>query len=171
VDFVPLNDMSAFLTSNPLAGLQPGGTLFVQTPKKSHEEVWADVPPRAKELIRQNQIRVLALDAARIAREVAPVADLAVRMQGIVLLGIFLKVTPFAADAGLSDDEVLEGVEKALHKYFGRRGEAVVQANLKAVQRGFEEVFELSPDVIALDLDKLGLKSQAELLTPSFPGS
>lgn len=147
VDFVPLNDANALLYANPLKGLQPGGTLFIQTPKSTAQEVWANVPPKMKQGIRDKNIRVMALNAAKIAREEAPVPDLEVRMQGVVLLGIFLKATPFAADAGLSDDEVMEGVEKAVRKYFGKRGEAVVQANLRAIQRGYNEVFVISDDV------------------------
>jgi len=152
VEFVPMNDVNAFLTSNPLAGIQEGGTIFVQTSKTTPEAVWASIPPKAKQIIREKKIRVLAADAAKIAREEAPVADLEVRMQGIVLLGIFLRATPFAQEAGLSDEEVLARSEKALRKYFGKRGEAVVQANMRAVRRGYNEVFEIPPEVIAQDL-------------------
>ena len=74
-------------------------------------------------------------------------------MQGIVLLGIFLKATPFAGQQGLSRDDVIEGAEKSLRKYFGHRGEQVVQDNLTCVRRGFDEVFEVPPDVIAQDLE------------------
>ncbi len=168
VDFVPLNDVSAFLTSHPLAGLQPGGSLFIQSPKEKPEDIWADVPPGAKEVIREKGFRVLALDAAHIAREVAPTVDLAVRMQGIVLLGIFLKVTPFSEQAGMSDDEVMAGVEKALHKYFGKRGEAVVQANLEAVKRGHDEVIELPAEVIALQVNSPKFNGASDLITPVF---
>lgn len=93
----------------------------------------------------------MALDSAKIAREEAPSADLEVRMQGIVLLGIFLKVTPFADEVGLSQDELMVGVEKAVRKYFGKRGEAVVQANLTAIKRGYDEVFEVSRDCMKSD--------------------
>ncbi|NJN81129.1 MAG: pyruvate ferredoxin oxidoreductase [Caldilineaceae bacterium] len=153
VEFVPLNDMNAFVTSAPLKGLQEGGTVFVQTPKTTPEEVWANIPPKAKQVIREKKLRIVAADGAKIAREEAPVADLEVRMQGIVLLGIFLKVTPFAADAGIEDSEVLERSEKALRKYFGKRGEKVVQANLRCVQRGYDEAFEVPAEVIAQDLN------------------
>ena len=122
VDFVPLNDVNAFLYGNPLKGLQPGGAVFIQTPKTAPEEVWANVPPQAKAKIRENNIRVMALDAAKIAREESPSADLEVRMQGIVLLGIFLKATPFDEETGLTDDEVMAGVEKAVRKYFWQTG-------------------------------------------------
>ncbi len=171
VDFVPLNDISAFLTSNPLQGLQPGGRIFIQTPKETPEEVWANVPPTAKEQIRRDQIRVMALDAVSIARDLAPTADLRVRMQGIVLLGIFLKVVPYGEEAGLSYDEIMEGVEKALRKYFGKRGEKVVQANLQAVQRGYEGIYEVPAEVIAQDLNNpvFDPNAKIELFMPSFP--
>ncbi len=153
VEFVPMNDINAFFTSNPLAGLQTGGTLFVQTNKSTPEQVWANVPPKAKDLIREKKLRVVAADGAKISREEAPVADLEVRMQGIVLLGIFLQVTPFARDANLSDEDVMERSEQALRKYFGKRGEAVVQANMRCVRRGYEESFEIPPEIIAQDIN------------------
>ena len=153
VEFVPMNDINAFFSSSPLAGLTQGGTLFVQTPKSTPEEVWSIIPPKAKKTIREKQLRVVVADGAKIAKEEAPVADLEVRMQGIVLLGIFLKVTPFAKDAGIEDAEVLARSEKALRKYFGKRGEKVVQANLRCVQRGYDECFEIPPSVIAQEIN------------------
>ena len=164
VDFVPLNDVNAFLYGNPLKGLQPGGTVFIQTPKTTPEDVWANVPPHAKAEIREKNIHVLALDAARIAREEAPTPDLEVRMQGIVLLGIFLKATPFADEAGLSEEAVMAGVEKAVRKYFGKRGEAVVQANLRAIDRGYHEVFELPEACLASDITNPSLDPKADLV-------
>ncbi|MFV1980551.1 MAG: 2-oxoacid:acceptor oxidoreductase family protein, partial [Rhodothermia bacterium] len=163
VEFVPLNDVKAFLYGNPLKGLQAGGTLFIQTPKHTPEEVWAQVPKGAKRKIRDLGIRVMALDAARIAREEAPSPDLEIRMQGIVLLGIFLKATPFDEDAGLSYEQVMEGVEKAVRKYFGKRGEAVVQANLTSIKRGYNEVFDLPADCLASDMTSPVLDPQATI--------
>ena len=59
----------------------------------------------------------------KIAREVASGADLQMRMQGIVLLGAFLQLTPYARESEMSDEQVYAGVEKALRKYFGKRGD------------------------------------------------
>ncbi len=64
VEFVPVNDANAFLYGNPLKGLQPGGTVFINTPKTTPEDVWLNVPPKAKKIIRENNNRVMALDAA-----------------------------------------------------------------------------------------------------------
>jgi pyruvate-ferredoxin/flavodoxin oxidoreductase len=69
-------------------------------------------------------------------------------MQGIVLLGSFLRVAPFVAERGLNDAAVYQGVEKSLRKFFGKRGENVVQENLTAVRRGRNEAFEVPLEVM-----------------------
>jgi pyruvate-ferredoxin/flavodoxin oxidoreductase len=148
VDFVPLNDINAFNLGNPLAGLVPNGMIFIQSDKTDTSEIWAGIPHYAKKIIRQKNLRVYVLDTVGIARDVATTADLIQRMQGIVLLGIFLRVTPFRGSAGLSDEQIFAGVEKSLRKYFGKRGEQVVKDNLTAVKRGFSEVFEIPREVM-----------------------
>jgi pyruvate-ferredoxin/flavodoxin oxidoreductase len=64
-----------------------------------------------------------------------------------VLVGIFIKVTPFAERSGMSEDDILHGVEKYIRKYFGKRGEKVVQENLECVKHGLKEVQEISQDI------------------------
>ncbi len=149
VDFIPLNDINAFYTGNPLVGLADRGTLFVQIPYEDPAEVWSRIPDYAKKILRKKNARVLSLNAAKIAREVATDPSLEVRMQGIVLLGIFLKTTPFVEESGVSEEQLMASVEKSLRKYFGRRGEQTVQDNLTCVRRGFAEVFEISAEVMA----------------------
>jgi pyruvate-ferredoxin/flavodoxin oxidoreductase len=148
VEFVPMNDVNAFNLGNPLAGLSQNGMIFIQSDKTDPAEIWVRIPHYAKKIIRNKSIRVLVLDTVRIAREVATSADLIQRMQGIVLLGIFLRATPFREAAGTSDEELFAGVEKSLRKYFGKRGERVVQDNLTAVKRGYNEVFEIPREVM-----------------------
>ena len=40
----------------------------------------------------------------------------------------------------MTDEQVYAGVEKALRKYFGKRGDQVVQDNLTCVKRGYNEM-------------------------------
>lgn len=148
VEFVPLNDVNAFNLGNPLMGLQPGGTVFLQSRHEDPQKVWDNIPEYARRIIRRKGIRVLYLDAAAIAREVASEPDLQVRMQGIVLLGVFLRATPFLQARHLSEEELMAGVEKSLRKYFGKRGEQVIQDNLTAVRRGYTEVREIPRAII-----------------------
>jgi pyruvate-ferredoxin/flavodoxin oxidoreductase len=65
-------------------------------------------------------------------------------MQGIVLLGVFLKVSPFARERKLDKAGLMVSVEKVVRKYFGKRGDRVVQDNLDCIERGFEDVQEMS---------------------------
>jgi len=148
VDFVPLNNVNAFNLGNPLAGLVPGGTVFIQHQSRDPGLVWKSIPAPAQDYIRRNHIRLLALDAVKVAQEVASHPQLVQRMQGIVLLGIFLRVAPFVAARGLNDAEVYAAVEKSLRKFFGKRGEKVVQENLTAAQRGRDEAIEIPPEVM-----------------------
>ena len=110
----------------------PGGVVFMQSPDADPVEVWERIPAGAPGDPREEGASV-CLDMVKIAREVASRADLQMRMQGIVLLGAFLKLTPFTAEQRMTDEQVYAGVEKALRKYFGKRGDRVVQDNLKAV--------------------------------------
>jgi pyruvate-ferredoxin/flavodoxin oxidoreductase len=148
VEFVALNDVNAFNLENPLTGLAPNGMVFVQSHRTQPAEIWNSIPAWARKAMQEKSARLFALDTVGIAREVSSRADLQQRMQGIVLLGIFLRVTPFQSELGLSEHAIFEGVEKSLRKYFGKRGERVVADNLLAVQRGYHEVIEVPRDIM-----------------------
>jgi pyruvate-ferredoxin/flavodoxin oxidoreductase len=148
VEFVALNDVNAFNLENPLMGLSEAGMVFVQSPQAEPAEIWDSVPAWARKVMCEKRARLFALDTVQIAREVSSRADLQQRMQGIVLLGIFLKITPFQAELALSDEDLFRGVEKSLRKYFGKRGDRVVQDNLLAVRRGYQEIIEVPQSIM-----------------------
>ncbi len=148
VDLVVLNDTTALFSGNPLIGLVEGGAIVMQSSHADPYEVWQRIPAHYKHAIREKNLRVYYADMVHIAREVASVADLQMRMQGIVLLGAFLKLTPYGRTSSMSDAEVYNGVEKALRKYFGKRGDRVVQDNLKCVKRGYEELREVPREIM-----------------------
>lgn len=149
VDFVPLNDVNAFRIGDPLAGLRPGGIVFIQSSATDPAAIWAGIPAGARAIIQERGLRVLALDTARIARETTSRPDLVQRMQGVVLLGVFLRSAPFVARRSLTREHLFEAVERSLRRVFGKRGEQVVQENLRAVRRGYDEVIEVEVAVHA----------------------
>ena len=102
----------------------------------------------ASQFLCEKKIRVFYTDMVKIAREMASEADLQMRMQGIVLLGGFLKLTPYGRNSGMTDDQVYAGVEKALRKYFGKRGDRVVQDNMTCIKRGYQETQEVPQELI-----------------------
>ena len=139
VDFVAVNDRNAFNHSKPLAGLREGGAVFLQSQLPPRETL-ETIAPWARQEMRQKRARLFVLDSLKVARECAPRPDLANRMQGIVLLGVFLRVAPFKTESDL-----WAGVEKSLRKYFGKRGDDVVRTNLLAARRGHDEAAEVTP--------------------------
>ncbi len=148
VEFVPLSALASFNLGNPLDGIAKGGTVFVQTGRKEPGEVWQMVPLHAQRQIRDLDLHLLYADAAGIAAEVATREELRVRMQGIVLLGVFLRAAPFVAERRMSRDALMDGVRKSLTRYFGKAGERVVEENLICVQRGYDEVQEVPRSLI-----------------------
>jgi pyruvate-ferredoxin/flavodoxin oxidoreductase len=149
VEFIPLNDVNAFNLGNPLEGIAHEGSVFIQSPETDPQKVWAHIPAYGQKIIRNKRLKVHYLDTVKIAKEIATDPDLQQRMQGVCLVGIFIKVTPFAARAGMGDDQVLASVEKYIRKYFGKRGEHVVQENLKCVREGLKNVMSIPWDIIA----------------------
>jgi pyruvate-ferredoxin/flavodoxin oxidoreductase len=149
VEFVPLMDPTTWAMGNPLVGLQEGGMLFQHTPVEDPKALWESLPIWAKYVIRKENIKLFGVDTIRIAREACTHDEsLIQRFQGIVLLGVFLKLTPFKDEAGLSDDELFDAVRKPIKKYFGRKGDRVVEDNLNAVIRGYKQVFEVSREIM-----------------------
>lgn len=148
VDFVPLNSPGAFHLGNPLEGICEGGTVFVQSVETDPSRVWEQVPAYARRIIRESRLELLFLDAAGIAAEVASRPDLRIRMQGIVLLGLFLRAMPFAQQRAMDREQLLAAVEKSIRRYFGKGGEQVVQENLTCVQRGYDEARSVPQEVM-----------------------
>jgi len=151
VDLVVLNDTNALFSGNPLKGMVDDGAIFMQSHFTNPADVWQRIPAHHKKTIREKNLRVYFVDMVKIAREVASVPDLEMRMQGIVLLGAFLKLTPYAQQLSMSDEQVYAGVEDALRKYFGKRGEQVVQDNLTCVKRGYSEMQEIPREIMQAD--------------------
>jgi pyruvate-ferredoxin/flavodoxin oxidoreductase len=144
VDFVPLHDVAAFALGDPLHGLVDGGTVFVQSSLTDPAAIWQSIPAAARADIVARRIHVTALDTGSIARARAPRPDLVLRMQGIALIGVFLRVTRFAEDAGLDRTAMLAAVGSRLRRFYGKRGDAVIAANLDVVATAFDAVIDVS---------------------------
>jgi pyruvate-ferredoxin/flavodoxin oxidoreductase len=149
VEFVPVHDVSAFAFARPLDGLVDGGTVFLNSSLPTAEAVWASLPVVARSEIMARGIRVVALDTAELARRHAPRADLVIRMQGIALVGVFLRVAPFAERLGIEPETMFESLRGVLKHYFGKRGGAVVEANLGLIRDAWGSLLDVTAAVAA----------------------
>jgi pyruvate-ferredoxin/flavodoxin oxidoreductase len=150
IDFVALHDVAAFRQGSPLRGLIDGGTVFVASPASGPEAVWSSIPVEARTEILARDLRLATLDTAALARARAPRPDLVVRMQGVALLGVFLRLTPFAGRAGLGREELMAAVRPQLERFFGKRGGRVVEANLDLVAAAYDGVVDVTAAVTAI---------------------
>ncbi|MFL5672749.1 MAG: 2-oxoacid:acceptor oxidoreductase family protein, partial [Chloroflexota bacterium] len=155
VDFVPLHDVSAFALGNPLAGLVDGGTIFIQSPSTDPETIWHSIPAPVRAEIIARRIRVTALDTVSLAAANAPTVDLMIRMQGVALVGVFLRVSPFAARAGLDRDALVTAVRDRLGRFFGKRGGAVIDANLAVIQAAYDGLIDVTASLDAPPVESL----------------
>ena len=150
VEFVALHDVAAFRQGGVLAGLSDGGTIFVQSPLADPAAIWASIPEASRTEILARGIRVAALDTASMARRRAPRPDLVVRMQGIALVGAFLRLTPFAERAEMDRESLLDALRPELARFFGKRGSAIVDANLALVAEAYDAVIDVTAAVTAV---------------------
>ncbi|MCI0581911.1 MAG: 2-oxoacid:acceptor oxidoreductase family protein [Chloroflexi bacterium] len=172
VEFVPLHDVSAFGLGDPLAGLADGGDVFIQSPLADPEAIWASIPAASRAEILARRIRVTALDTAELARRHAPRPDLQVRMQGVALVGVFLRVSPFAARAGMDRTTLLAAVRERLGRFFGKRGGSVVDANLEVIAEAWDGLIDVTAAIRAEGAGtsgNAGSLESAPSLTPAEP--
>ncbi|HEY7523020.1 MAG TPA: 2-oxoacid:acceptor oxidoreductase family protein [Candidatus Limnocylindrales bacterium] len=147
VDFVPLHGVAAFEQGAPLHGLVDGGTVFVSSPLGDPAEIWTSIPMAARTEILARRIRVTALDTAGLARTHAPRPDLVVRMQGVALVGVFLRIAPLADRAGLDRPGLMAAVHRQLWRFYGKRGGRVVSANQAVIEAAYDGVIDVTAAV------------------------
>ncbi len=142
VDVVLCCDPKAFTHTNPLAGLNKGGCLVWES-SDDPATAWQRIPPKHRQFVRDNHIRVFLLPGFAIAREATPRSDLQLRMQGNAFLGAFFAVSPFLNEFNLTRGQFEEVVRKQYVKKFGRFGDAVVASNMKVMAEGFSRLVEI----------------------------
>ena len=110
----------------------PGATLLLDCALPP-EEVWDALPRPVQEKIVAKHVKVYAINAARIARDVG----LAGRTNTI------LQTCFFAISGVLPRDEAIARIKTAIVKTYGRRGQEVVDKNQAGVDRALEGLHEI----------------------------
>src|SRR5207247_8286072 len=135
-------DPKAFTHSDPLDGMQEGGSLVWESDEEG-EKAWERLPLWARQQIIEKKIRVYTLPGFQIARKATDRGDLQLRMQGNAFLGAFFAVSPLLQEFRISQEQFHDVVEKQYVKKFGRLGEGVVKSNMEVMTQGFELVREI----------------------------
>jgi pyruvate-ferredoxin/flavodoxin oxidoreductase len=115
-----------------LSALVPGGTFLVNSPFGA-DEVWDQLPRVVQEQLVAKKAKLYVIDAYSVARD----TGMGSRMNTI------LQVCFFAISKVLPRDEAVEAIRKSIRDTYGRKGEEIVQKNMKAVDETLAHLFEV----------------------------
>jgi pyruvate-ferredoxin/flavodoxin oxidoreductase len=104
-------DPKAFTHSNPLDGMQEGGSLVWES-DEAGEQAWERLPLWARQQIIEKKIRVYTLPGFEIARKATDRGDLQLRMQGNAFLGAFFAVSPLLKEFGITQEQFRDVVRR-----------------------------------------------------------
>ncbi len=123
-DFISCHHESLLWRIDVLAAAVPGATLLLNHPRPP-DRVFDSLPREVQERILELGLRVFAVDADRVAREVGLGGHVNTVMQPCF----------FALAGVLPREQALDAIRDAIRGSYGRRGPVVVQRNLAAVDR------------------------------------
>ncbi|MFN7209583.1 MAG: pyruvate:ferredoxin (flavodoxin) oxidoreductase [Aggregatilineales bacterium] len=122
-----------------------GGTFLLNTPY-GPDEVWDRLPRRVQEQIIAKRLKFYVIDAYKVAAENG--------MKGRI--NTVMQVCFFAIAGVLPREEAIAQIKHAIEKTYGKKGEEIVQMNLRAVDGTLERLYEVRvPERITSDLELL----------------
>ena len=110
----------------------PGGTFLLNTPY-GPEEIWSRLPVAMQKEIIQKKVKLYVIDA----NQVAQACGMANRINTV------MQVSFFAISGVLPRERALEAIRQSIRKTYGKKGDEIVQMNLKAVDITLEHLFEV----------------------------
>ncbi len=116
-----------------LRPLVTGGTFLLNTPR-SKEEIWASLPTPTQEVLLAKKAKFYVIDATKVARD----SGMGGRINTI------MQVCFFALSGVLPKDEAIDAIKYSIKKTYGKKGDEVVQMNLKAVDNTLAHLHEVS---------------------------
>ncbi|PZD71128.1 Pyruvate-flavodoxin oxidoreductase [Acaryochloris thomasi RCC1774] len=140
-----------------LKAAQPGATLLLNSPYPS-VEVWEHLPAPVQQQIQQKHLKLFSINANQVAR--------AAGMGGRI--NTVMQVCFFALSGILQREDAIANIKQVIRKTYGKKGEEIVQMNLKAVDATLEQLFEVpigEPSSIA---ETNGRKSTIPDTAPQF---
>jgi pyruvate-ferredoxin/flavodoxin oxidoreductase len=116
-----------------LSALVPGGVFLLNSPFNK-DEVWDQLPREVQTQLIAKKARFFIIDAYQVARD----TGMGSRMNTI------LQTCFFAISKVLPRDEAIEAIRESIRYTYGRKGDEIVQQNLRAVDETLAHMFEVS---------------------------
>ncbi|HEY0601988.1 MAG TPA: pyruvate:ferredoxin (flavodoxin) oxidoreductase [Herpetosiphonaceae bacterium] len=116
-----------------LKELLPGGTFLLNSPY-GPREVWEHLPREVQQAIVERDLRLFVIDAAGVARQQ--------RLGGRI--NRIMQTCFFAIGSGMPREQAIARIKASIEKTYSKRGAAVVQQNLEAVDQALAHLHEVS---------------------------
>jgi pyruvate-ferredoxin/flavodoxin oxidoreductase len=117
---------------NVLEHAQPGATFLLNSPY-GPDEVWEKLPRSLQQEIVSKKLKFYAIDAYKVAVE----AGMGSRINTV------MQTCFFAISNVLPREQAINAIKAAIHKTYGKRGQAVVEKNYAAVDRALARLLEV----------------------------
>jgi pyruvate-ferredoxin/flavodoxin oxidoreductase len=113
-----------------------GGTFLLNTPH-GPEEIWAHLPRPMQIHIREKKLTFYVIDAVKVARDCG--------MGGRI--NTVMQVCFFAISGVLPKEQAIERIKYSIKKTYGKKGDEIVQMNLRAVDQTLAHLHEVKVPV------------------------
>ncbi len=115
-----------------LTAANPQGTFLLNSPY-SPAETWQRLPEHQQEAIIRKQLRFYVINASQVAKD----AGMGQRINTV------MQVCFFAIAGVLPREDAIAQIKQSIRKTYGKKGEAVVQMNLNAVDQTLDNLHEV----------------------------
>jgi pyruvate-ferredoxin/flavodoxin oxidoreductase len=150
--FVACHQFSFLERLDILKFAKPGGVFLINSLYGS-QEVWEHLPVEVQQQILDKKLSFYVIDAYEVAHK----AGMGGRINTI------MQTCFFAISGILPRDEAIAHIKKTIEKTYGKRGEAVVQQNFRAVDETLANLFQVKlPAAVSGSLSmRLGMPAEA----------
>ncbi len=128
-----------------LSTLEPGGVFLLNAPYPA-AEVWDKMPREVQEQIIEKKLKVYTINAVKIAQDLG----LGARINTIMQTAFFM------ISGVLPKDEAISLVKDYIVKTYGKKGQNIIDMNMKAVDAAIDSIEEVScPDKATSTIEML----------------
>lgn len=128
-DFVACHKFSFIERTDMLTNLKEGGTFLLASPF-GKDEVWENIPVEVQKQIIDKKAKFFVIDAMSIAEK----AGMGSRIN-VIMQTAFFKISGV-----LPEDEAVELIKKSIVKTYSRKGQDVVDKNIKTIDMALEGI-------------------------------
>jgi len=144
-DFIAVHHFPIFYTLDVLAKAKDGATLLINNPFKK-EALWKNFPLEVQKQIIEKHIKVYAINANTLARDVGMG-----RRTNTIMQTCFFKISNV-----IDIDIALNAIKHAIEKTYSKKGQDIVDMNFKAVDGSIENLYSVDiPEVIDIDANPM----------------